>query len=69
MLPSDLWVRTKFLVQSLAEAVHAAFVADDPDAYIGEFRQDNRVAIDGKFDLLRIAKRVLAFLRRRSRQA
>jgi hypothetical protein len=44
----------------LAEVIHAALIADDPYAHIEPMRFDERVAVDGHFDLVRVAKRILA---------
>lgn len=54
----------------LAEAIHAALVEDDPTAFIGEFNSDSRTTVDGRFEFMMVAERVLrklrdpAFLRR-----
>lgn len=46
----------------LAETIHAALVADDPDAHIEPLGLSERVSIDGRFDLERVAKRILKVL-------
>ena len=49
----------------LADALLAALRDDDPDAEIGSFEFDysNRVVVDGRFDLPRVAKRVKSYVR------
>lgn len=47
----------------LAEAIYAAMVEDDPTAFIGEFEIDSRTTVDGKFELMMVAERVLRKLR------
>jgi hypothetical protein len=53
----------------LADAIHAALAADDPDAMIDDWGIDERTVIDGKFDLERVAKRILTALKGRSLSA
>lgn len=43
--------------------LHLALRHDDPDAEIGLFEPDERVTIDGKFDLARVAKRLVDYVR------
>lgn len=54
----------------LAKAIHVALRADDPDAHMDRyddcFGPDDRIVIDGHFDLIRVAKRVLRAFETRS---
>lgn len=49
----------------LAIALYSALENDDPDAHLGECDIDDRISIDGRFDLIRVAKRIQDSLRKR----
>jgi hypothetical protein len=47
----------------LAEAILAALDQDDPNAFLGEFDIGSRTTVDGEFELMMVAERILKKLR------
>ena len=45
--------------EQLARALHAALVADSPTAHIDPIGSDDRLVIDGRFDLVNVARQLL----------
>jgi hypothetical protein len=54
--------------EGLAKAIYDALESNDPEAYLGPFVANQPITIDGKFDLISVARAVAASFRASDRK-